>query len=191
MSCTVGKRIIGKTKNEADNASAPVAVFLHYLNKVPIIACTLHWRNTQARTTSSSHYPIAFNPNPNPDPNPKVLRELSTKRIGFDKAAFVKTSGELLPVLCQAWDAQWGSIEVLLAAVAAGRVPSGDSEEGVKAAEAMSLGTVCVKVCGCVGGLTSGVADSLWCACAEMRVAVFFLTCSRAVAFSAWCRGKL
>ena len=83
----------------------------------------------------------------NPIADPQVLRELSTKRIGFDKAAFVKTSADLLPVLCQAWDAQWALIEGLLVAVAAGNVPAGDSEAGVKAAEAMSLGTVCIKVC--------------------------------------------
>eukprot|EP00752_Nemacystus_decipiens_P012244 g10853.t1 len=76
----------------------------------------------------------------------EVLRELSTKRIGFDKAAFVKTSADLLPVLCQAWDAQWALIEGLLMAVAAGNVPAGDSEAGIKAAEAVSLGTVCIKI---------------------------------------------
>lgn len=74
-----------------------------------------------------------------------MLRELSTKRIGFDKAAFVKTSADLLPVLCQAWDAQWAVIEGLLPAVAAGKIPNGGSEAGLSAAEAMSLGTVCVK----------------------------------------------
>ncbi len=78
----------------------------------------------------------------------QVLKELSTKRIGFDKAAFVQTSADLLPVLCQAWDAQWAVIEALLPLVAAGTVPSADdeSEAGTKAAEAMSLGTVIVKV---------------------------------------------
>lgn len=75
-----------------------------------------------------------------------MLRELATKRIGFDKAAFVETSADLLPVLCQAWDAQWVVIEGLLPAVAAGDVPNGASESGLRAAEAMSLGTVCVKV---------------------------------------------
>lgn len=58
----------------------------------------------------------------------------------------MKTSADLLPVLCQAWDAQWSSIEGFLPAVAAGQVPNGGSEEGLRAAEAMSLGTVCVKV---------------------------------------------
>ncbi|CAM9704986.1 unnamed protein product [Pylaiella littoralis] len=76
----------------------------------------------------------------------EVLRELSTKRIGFDKAAFVKTSADLLPVLCQAWDAQWALIEGLIPAVSAGEVPNGGSEAGLRAAEAMSLGTVCVKI---------------------------------------------
>ena len=76
----------------------------------------------------------------------QVLKELSTKRIGFDKAAFVQTSADLLPVLCQAWDAQWAVIEGLLPMVAAGNVPGSESEAGAKAAEAMSLGTVCVKV---------------------------------------------
>jgi len=45
-------------------------------------------------------------------------------------------------------------IEGLLPQVAAGTVPSADSEAGVKAAEAMSLGTVSVKVG------SSHVADS-------------------------------
>ncbi|CAM9796504.1 unnamed protein product, partial [Laminaria digitata] len=49
----------------------------------------------------------------------EVLKELSTKRIGFDKAAFIKTSHDLLPVLCQAWDVQWALIEAALAPVAA------------------------------------------------------------------------
>lgn len=79
-------------------------------------------------------------------PREQVLKELSTKRIGFDKAAFVQTSADLLPVLCQAWDAQWAVIEGLLPLVAAGTVPSAESEAGAKAAEAMSLGTVSVKV---------------------------------------------
>lgn len=91
-----------------------------------------------------------------------MLRELSTKRIGFDKAAFVKTSADLLPVLCQAWDAQWALIEGPLSAVAAGNVPPGDSEAGVRAAEAISLGTVCVKVgwrwC-CAGALDADTDD--------------------------------
>lgn len=74
----------------------------------------------------------------------KVLKELSTKRVGFDKAAFVKTAGELLPVLCQAWDAQWVLVEGLLAPVAAGddMAPTADSE----AAGAVALAAVCIKV---------------------------------------------
>ncbi|CAM9170022.1 unnamed protein product, partial [Hapterophycus canaliculatus] len=74
----------------------------------------------------------------------EVLRELSTKRIGFDKAAFVKTAADLLPVLCQAWDSQWALIEALLPAVAGGNGAGGDSKTACDTAEAISLGTVCI-----------------------------------------------
>lgn len=82
-----------------------------------------------------------------------MLRELSTKRIGFDKAAFVKTAAELLPVLCQAWDSNWALIEALLPAVAGGKVLGkvlGDGGKTVsEAEETVSMGTVCVKVSPC------------------------------------------
>lgn len=68
------------------------------------------------------------------------------KRVGFDKAAFVKTAADLLPVVCQAWDAQWAAIASLLPTIS-GRdaiVSKGHSE----AAAAVALGTVCVRVSG-------------------------------------------
>ena len=91
----------------------------------------------------------------------KVLKELSTKRIGFDKAAFIKTSHDLLPVLCQAWDVQWALIEAALmpavaaaAAAAAGgaggvggsAVAAAAAAVGAEAAGAVAVGIVCVKV---------------------------------------------
>ncbi|CAN0449960.1 unnamed protein product [Ectocarpus sp. 8 AP-2014] len=69
------------------------------------------------------------------------------KRIGFDKASFIKTSADLLPVLCQAWDSQWAIIEGLLPSVAAGNVPDPGGSDGATAAvEAVPLGTVCIKI---------------------------------------------
>ncbi|CAM9530691.1 unnamed protein product [Ectocarpus sp. 12 AP-2014] len=77
----------------------------------------------------------------------EVLKELSMKRIGFDKASFIKTSADLLPVLCQAWDSQWARIEGLLPSVAAGTVPvPGGSDGATAAVEAVPLGTVCIKI---------------------------------------------
>lgn len=75
-----------------------------------------------------------------------MLRELSTKKIGFDKAAFVTTAADLLPMLCQAWDSQWALIEALLPAVAEGNIAVGDTKAASDTAEAISLGTVCLKV---------------------------------------------
>lgn len=100
---------------------------------------------------SQSHLRPCHNPNlatfVGTPPNNQVLKELSMKRIGFDKASFIKTSADLLPVLCQAWDSQWALIESLLPSVAAGNVPDPGGSDGATAAvEAVPLGTVCIKV---------------------------------------------
>ena len=91
----------------------------------------------------------------------QALKELSTKKIGFDKAAFIKTSHDLLPLLCQAWDVQWALIEAALASLAAAAAGGGGAEGvggggvggvggvaavGAEAAGAVAVGTVCVKV---------------------------------------------
>lgn len=76
----------------------------------------------------------------------QVLRELSTKRVGLDKAAFVKTAGELLPVLCCTWDDQWARVEGVLALVAMG--DGGSLGRGHEATEAVALAIVCIKVFG-------------------------------------------
>lgn len=66
------------------------------------------------------------------------------KKVGLDKAAFVKTAGELLPVLCRAWDDQWARIESVLALVATG--DGGSIGAGHEATGAVALAIVCVKV---------------------------------------------
>lgn len=86
----------------------------------------------------------------------KTLKELSTKRIGFDKAAFIKTSHDLLPVLCQAWDVQWALIEAALTPAAGGAGGAGGVGGSVTAVAAavsaegaagiVAVGVVCVKV---------------------------------------------
>lgn len=79
-----------------------------------------------------------------------MLKELSTKRVGFDKAAFAQVAGELLPVICQAWDAQWATIEgllgALLAALSRGGADVLSRSAGMEAVETFALATVCVKV---------------------------------------------
>lgn len=74
----------------------------------------------------------------------QVLKELSTKRVGLDKAAFVRTAGELFPVMCQAWDAQWALIEGMLMGMASGGVEL--ARLGPEAVDAFALATICVKV---------------------------------------------
>jgi len=66
------------------------------------------------------------------------------KKVGLDKAAFVKTAGELLPVLCRAWDDQWARIESVLALVAMGDGRSLGA--GHEATGAVALAIVCIKV---------------------------------------------
>lgn len=80
----------------------------------------------------------------------QVLKELSTKRVGFDKVAFGQMTIDLLPVICRAWDAQWAVIEGMLGNLSAQLTTGGGNVlaqgSSTEAAIAFSLATLCVKV---------------------------------------------
>ncbi|CAN0019505.1 unnamed protein product [Discosporangium mesarthrocarpum] len=76
----------------------------------------------------------------------QVLKELSSKRVGFDKAAFSAMAAELFPVIKSMWDAQWVLVERVLAAVSPVSAEEPANSLGPEAVEALGLATTCVKV---------------------------------------------
>lgn len=72
------------------------------------------------------------------------MKELSTKRVGLDRAAFVRTSGDLFPVMCQAWDTQWALLDSSLVALGSGNTSL--AQVGPDAGDMFALATVGVKV---------------------------------------------